>query len=191
MKLNSGAKTVLAVTLILVVLALTAFQLHYQGRPWICSCGTLLFWSGDAWGSETSQHLFDPYTFTHILHGLGFYALLAWTISKLGARWRFCLAVVLESLWEVVENTNLVIQRYREATAALGYNGDSVINSLGDIIACGVGFWIARQLGFKRSVAVFALVEIALLISIRDSLLLNVVMLIYPSETLKAWQAGH
>jgi hypothetical protein len=97
----------------------------------------------------------------------------------------------MEAVWEVVENTNFVIQRYRETTAALGYNGDSVLNSLGDIVACGVGFWLARQLGFKRSVVVFALVELVLLITIRDSLLLNVVMLIYQSNALKSWQAGH
>lgn len=189
--LNSGVKKTLPIVATAAVLVLTAVQLHYQGRLWFCSCGTFLFWSGDAWGSETSQHLFDPYTFTHILHGLGFYGLLALVAAKLRTVWIFWLTVLLESLWEVIENTNVVIQRYREATAALGYNGDSVINSLGDIIACGVGFWIARQLGFKRSVVVFALVEIALLLTIRDSLLLNVVMLIYPSETLKGWQAGH
>lgn len=191
MKLNPSLKIALPVVLTAVVLIATALQLHYQGRLWKCGCGTMLFWSGDAWGSETSQHLFDPYTFTHILHGLAFYGLLALTVSRLRPIWRFWLAVVIESVWEIIENTNFVIQRYREATAALGYNGDSVINSLGDIAACAVGFWIARQLGFKRSVVVFALVEIVLLIAIRDSLMLNIVMLIYPSDTLKAWQAGH
>ena len=174
-----------------VVLIATALELHYQGRLWKCGCDNLLFWSGDAWGPETSQHLFDPYTFTHILHGLGFYGLLAWSIPKLRTVWRFWLTVLMEAVWEIVENTNFVIQRYRETTAALGYNGDSVINSLGDIGACAVGFWIARQLGFKRSLVVFALVEIVLLITIRDSLLLNVVMLIYQSNALKSWQAGH
>ena len=191
MNLKSGVKKLLPVFVIAAVLVITAIQLHYQGRMWICSCGTMLFWNGDAWGSETSQHLFDPYTLTHVLHGLGFYGLLWLTISKLRTVWRFLLAVVMESAWEVIENTNLVIQRYREATAALGYNGDSVINSLGDIVACAVGFWIARQLGLVRSVILFALVEISLLVTIRDSLLLNIVMLIYPSEALKGWQAGH
>lgn len=157
----------------------------------MCTCGTFLFWNGDAWGSETSQHLFDPYTFTHLLHGLGFYGLIVLAVPRLRIVWRFWLAVLIESVWEVIENTNFVIQRYREATAALGYNGDSVINSLGDIVACACGVWIARQLGWKRSVVVFALVEIVLLVSIRDSLLLNIVMLIYPSETLRTWQAGH
>jgi hypothetical protein len=191
MNLRAGVKKVLPVLATAVVLFLTAVQLHNQGRVWFCTCGTFLFWNGDAWGSETSQHLFDPYTFTHVLHGLGFYALLWLTMAKLRTVWRFWLAVLIESIWEVIENTNLVIQRYREATAALGYNGDSVINSLGDIVACGVGFWIARQLGLKRSLVVFALVEISLLLTIRDSLLLNIVMLIYPSESLKGWQAGH
>jgi len=191
MNVKSVIKQALPVVATAAVLVATAIQLNYQGRPWKCGCGHLLFWSGDAWGSETSQHLFDPYAFTHILHGLGFYGLLAWTIPKLRVVWRFWLTVVMEAVWEIVENTNFVIQRYREATAALGYNGDSVINSLGDIVACGAGFWIARQLGFKRSVVVFALVEVVLLITIRDSLLLNVLMLIYQSPALKSWQAGH
>jgi hypothetical protein len=191
MKPKLLVKHALPVIATAAVLIATAIELHYQGRLWKCGCGHLLFWSGDAWGPETSQHFFDPYTFTHILHGLGFYGLLAWSIRTLRTVWRFSLTVLMEAVWEVVENTNFVIQRYRETTAALGYNGDSVINSLGDIVACGVGFWLARQLGFKRSVVVFALVELVLLITIRDSLLLNVVMLIYQSNALKSWQAGH
>jgi hypothetical protein len=98
--------------------------------------------------------------------------------------------MLIESLWEVIENTNFVIQRYREATAALGYEGDSVVNSIGDIVACGLGFWIARKLGFRLSLVVFVLIEVALLLTIRDSLLLNIIMLIYPMESLKIWQAG-
>jgi uncharacterized protein DUF2585 len=191
MRLSPTVKKALPILATVVVILITAVELHFQGRVWKCDCGNILFWSGDAWGPETSQHLFDPYTFTHILHGLGFCGLLAWSAAKLRTAWRFWLAILIESVWEIIENTNFVIQRYREATAALGYNGDSVINSLGDIVACGVGFWIARQLGFKRSVVVFALVELVLLITIRDSLLLNIVMLIYNSEGIKAWQAGH
>ncbi|MGH9880360.1 MAG: DUF2585 family protein [Pyrinomonadaceae bacterium] len=175
----------------LLVLAATAWQLHHQGRLWWCSCGRFLFWSSDAWSSETSQQFLDPYSFTHILHGMAFYGLLALTVRRLPLRWRFWLAIVIESLWEVIENTNLVIQRYRETTAALGYQGDSVVNSLGDILACGLGFWLARMLGFRRSVILFVLIESMLLLVIRDSLILNIVMLIYPIDALKAWQAGH
>ena len=176
---------------ILIVLAATAYQLRSQGRLWRCSCGRLLLWSGDAWSSDTSQHLLDPYSFTHMLHGFVFCGLLAWCASRLLPVWRLSLAVSAESLWEVIENSDSVIRRYREATAALGYQGDTVVNSLGDILTCGLGFMLARGLGFCCSLALFLMVEIVLLIWIRDSLILNVLMLIYPVDSIKAWQTGH
>ncbi|HYH85166.1 MAG TPA: DUF2585 family protein [Pyrinomonadaceae bacterium] len=176
---------------VFAVLLATAFQLRWQGRLWICSCGRLLPWLGDAWSSETSQQLFDPYSFTHVLHGFVFCGLLAWALPRLQWTWRLSLAATAEAAWEVIENTELVIQRYRETTAALGYNGDTIVNSLGDIIACALGFLLARRLGLVRTILVFALTEVVLLFWIRDSLLLNILMLIYPSDKLRAWQAGH
>jgi hypothetical protein len=176
---------------VLAVLLATALELRFQGRLWICSCGRVLPWLGDAWSSETSQQLFDPYSFTHVLHGFVFCGLLAWGLPRVSLTWRLCLAVAAEAAWEVIENTNFVINRYRETTAALGYNGDTIINSLGDIVACAAGFLLARKIGLLRTIIVFAATEAVLLFWIRDSLLLNVLMLIYPSETLKAWQAGH
>src|SRR2546423_2962293 len=176
---------------VVAVLATTVPELHRQGRLWICSCGHFALWVGDAWGRDTSQQLFDPYTFTHILHGLIFCGLLAWILPRVPWSWRFSLAVACEALWELIENTNLVIERYREATAALGYTGDTVVNSLGDIAACALGFVLARRLGLLRSVVLFAATELVLLIWIRDSLLLNILLLIYPSQKLRAWQAGH
>jgi len=174
------------------VAAVAAFVLRAQGRLWLCDCGRVRAWVGDAWSAETSQQLFDPYTLTHVLHGLGFCGLLALLLPRVGWRWRFVLAVAAESLWEVVENTEFVIRRYREATAALGYTGDTVVNSLGDITACAVGFLVARRLGWLRSVLLFAAVEIFLLFWIRDGLVLNIILLLYPSEKLRAWQqAGH
>ena len=174
------------------VAAAAAFALRAQGRMWLCDCGRLRAWVGDAWSAETSQQLFDPYTFTHVLHGLAFCGLLALLLPRVGWRWRFVLAVSAEALWEVVENTDFVICRYREATAALGYTGDTVVNSLGDIAACAVGFLVARRLGWRRSVLLFAATEIFLLFWIRDSLVLNIILLLYPSEKLRAWQqAGH
>lgn len=104
--------------------------------------------------------------------------------------WQFTLATLVEALWEVFENTQFTIQRYREATAALGYYGDSVANSLGDVATCGIGFLIAQKLGFRRSFVAFAVTELVLLIWIRDSLLLEILMLIYPIDWLKAWQIG-
>jgi hypothetical protein len=173
------------------VVAAAAFELRRQGRLWVCDCGRVAAWVSDAWGSETSQQLFDPYTFTHVLHGFIFAGLLALLLPRAGWRVRLLLAVAAEAVWEVVENTDFVINRYREATAALGYNGDTVLNSLGDIAACAAGFLLARKLGATRAALVFILTEAALLFWIHDSLLLNIILLVYPSQTLRAWQAGH
>ena len=175
---------------IAIILVAVAFQLHYQGRLWLCSCGRFLLWVGDAWSSDTSQHLLDPYSFTHVLHGFVFYWLMLWFAPRLSRVWQLWLAVAAEAVWEVVENSEFIIQRYREGTAALGYSGDTVVNSLGDIVMCGFGFVLARYLGFGRSLTLFVAVEVVLLFWIRDSLLLNVVMVIYPIEWIKQWQAG-
>lgn len=176
---------------VVAVLTVAAFVLRWQGRMWLCSCGHFRPWLGDAWGAETSQQLFDPYSFTHMLHGFAFAGLLALLLPRAGWRWRLALAVAAEAAWEVFENTEFVINRYRETTAALGYNGDTVVNSLGDIIACTLGVLLARRLGLLKTLLVFALTEVVLLFWIRDSLLLNILLLIYPSEKLRAWQAGH
>lgn len=174
-----------------LIAAAAAFQLHRQGRQWACDCGwRALLWTGDAWSRETSQHLLDPYSLTHVLHGFAFCGLLALVAPWWPTGWRFCLAILLESFWEMVENTNFVIDRYREATAAFGYFGDTVVNSLGDIIACAIGFAAARRLGWRRTLFAFALIELALLIWIRDSLLLNVLMLLHPSDAIRSWQQG-
>ena len=173
------------------VVAASAAVLRLEGRRWLCSCGRLQPWVGDAWSADTSQHLFDPYSLTHVLHGFAFAGLLALLLPRAGGRPRLILAVAAEALWEVVENTDYVINRYREATAALGYTGDTVVNSLGDIAACALGFLLARRLGALRTLLLFVAVEVALLLWIRDSLLLNIILLLYPSERLRAWQAGH
>jgi hypothetical protein len=176
---------------IAAVLAATALLLHSQGRSWLCSCGYVLLWTGNAWSADTSQHFADPYSFTHMLHGFMFCWVLWWIVPKWPLRWRLCLAISAEALWEVIENSAYVIERYRAATAALGYQGDTVINSTGDIIFCGIGFLLAERLGFRRSLALFLLTEAVLLVLIRDSLLLNILMLIYPLDSIKAWQTGH
>lgn len=175
---------------ILAVLVFAAIELHLQGRLWICACGKVYLWAGDIWSSDNSQHLFDPYSFTHILHGFVFLWLVVWSLPRLAPAWQLTLAVTVEALWEVIENSEFIIQRYREATLALGYNGDTVINSLSDIVLCGLGFMLARQLGFRRSLALFVVTELILLFWIKDSLILNVIMLIYPIEGIKAWQVG-
>jgi hypothetical protein len=174
----------------LAVLAVAAVLLRWQGRLWACACGRLLVWTGEAWGADTSQHLFDPYSFTHVLHGVVFCGLLAWGLPRVSWAWRMWLAVAAEAAWEVIENTEFVINRYREATAALGYTGDTVVNSLGDVAACALGFLAAQRLGLARSALLFVLIEVALLVTIRDSLLLNVVMLVYPLDGIREWQTG-
>ncbi len=175
---------------LLVILAATVAQLRYQGRLWTCACGSLWPWAGNVKSAHNSQHLADPYSFTHLLHGLVFCGLLAWTFPRLPLVWRFVSALAIESAWEVIENTEFVIQRYREATLALGYQGDTILNSMGDILFCSVGFVLARYLGFRRSVVLFFVIDVTLLIVIRDSLVLNIVMLIWPVDVIKAWQMG-
>jgi len=130
----------------------------------------------------------DPYSFTHILHGFLFFWLIAWLAPRLESHWQLTLAITAEALWEVFENTNFIIDRYRSATAALGYNGDTVINSFGDILCCVVGFIIAQRLGLRRSLIVFAALELVLIVWIRDSLLLEILMLVFPVDAIKALQ---
>jgi hypothetical protein len=190
--LRSGMKRGLPWFAILVVLLGTALILRSQGRLWWCSCDYLLVWSGDPWSSDNSQHLLDPYSFTHLLHGFLLCGLLALLIPRLSIVWRLWLAVTIEAVWEVVENSEFVIRRYREETAALGYHGDTIVNSLGDILVCGLGFVVAQRLGFRRAFVVFLVTEVTLAILIRDNLTLNIVMLIHPIEAIKEWQAaGH
>jgi hypothetical protein len=171
--------------------AAAALQLRAQGRLWMCACGRALAWTRDAWSADNSQHLSDPYSFTHVLHGFIFCGLIVWALRRVAWQWQLALAVAVEALWEVVENSAFVINRYREATLALGYTGDTVLNSTGDIFACALGFLLARRLGLRLTVLAFALTELVLLIWIRDSLLLNVLMLFYPIDAIKAWQMNH
>ena len=172
-------------------MAITVYELHRQGRLWICSCGTVGLWQSNAWSSETSQQLLDPYSFTHLLHGFIFCGLLAWIVPRLSVPWRLWLALTFEALWEIVENTNYTIERYRGVTAAIGYQGDTIVNSLGDILCFGLGFILARRLGLRRSLVVFAITEVVLIIWIKDSLLLNVIMLLYPLQIIRTWQLGY
>jgi hypothetical protein len=147
-----------------------------------------LLWSGDTCSSNNSQHFLDPYSFTHVLHGILYFWLIALLLPRLRSTWQLWLAVTIASLWELFENSDFIIQRYREETAALGYQGDTVVNSLGDILCCVLGFMIARRLGLRRSVLAFVATEIVLLLWIRDSLLLEILMLVHPIGALKAWQ---
>ena len=162
--------------------------LRVEGRSFICTCGQFAIWIGDSCSSNTSQQLLDPYSFTHILHGFLFFWLIALLFKRMPGAWQIWLALLLESAWEVFENTSFVINKYRTETAALGYTGDTVVNSLGDLACALVGFLVARQLGWPRSVIVFVAVEVILVLWIHDSLLLQILMLVRPVEAIKLWQ---
>lgn len=168
------------------ILVATAAWLSFQGQPWWCACGGWNLSSWQVWSSHNSQHLVDPYSFSHVLHGLLFYALF----SRLGARptVRLVFALSLEAGWEVLENSEFIIRRYREATMSLDYFGDSVVNTLGDILFCALGYSIAARVPVRASVALFVTTELAMLATIRDGLLLNVLMLVWPLEAVKQWQ---
>ena len=167
-----------------------AIILYLMGQPLWCKCGGLSPWSWDIWSSHNSQHLVDPYFFTHVLHGVVLCGLLYWLPRSVSESSRFLTAVVLEAGWEILENSPAIIERYRAATISKDYFGDSIMNSAGDLIACIVGYLLARRLGFRNSIVFFLLTELILLLTIRDSLLLNVLMLVWPVEAIKWWQMG-
>ena len=172
-----------------VVLAAFAILLA-MGRAPICTCGTVKLWVGARDSAETSQMLADWYSASHIVHGLLFYAALWLVLRRWPVEWRLVLALAIEAAGEVVENTPLIIDRYREATAALGYNGDSILNSLSDVAMMGIGFLAARKLPLWGAITLVLGLELVPLIAIRDNLTLNIVMLLAPSETIAAWQGG-
>ncbi|MEO8455330.1 MAG: DUF2585 family protein [Sphingomicrobium sp.] len=172
-----------------VILAAAAAILLAMGRNPVCTCGTVDLWVGARDSPKTSQMLIDWYSLSHIVHGLLFYAGLWLVARRAPAGWRFLIALFIESAWEVIENTPFVIDRYRETTAALGYTGDSVINSLSDILMMCVGFFLARRLPVRASVVLLIVLELIPLFVIRDNLLLNVWTLLAPNPAVQAWQA--
>jgi hypothetical protein len=171
-----------------VVLLLMIVLLRAQGRLFLCACGQFEIWTSDTCSANNSQQLIDPYSLTHVLHGFLFFYLVALFFKRLTRNRQLVLAIALEAAWEVFENSSFVIDRYRTATAALGYQGDTVVNSIGDLLCAIVGFLIARKVGVLQSLILFVLFELILLLWIRDSLLLQVLMLVRPIEALKSWQ---
>lgn len=174
------------------VIAVAAAVLLAMGRVPICKCGYVKLWHGVVASSENSQHISDWYTFSHVIHGLAFYGLFwlaghrrGWSVGV-----RLVLAAILESGWEILENTPLVINRYREQTIALDYYGDSVLNSIADICAMTVGFIAAWRLPIVVVVALTILMEAGVAWWIRDNLTLNILQLLYPTDAVLRWQRG-
>jgi len=172
------------------IAGLLALVLLAMGRePW-CTCGRIALWHGVVDSAENSQHLFDWYSFTHLAHGFGLYALVTRLAPGASPGVRFLLAMAGEAAWEAIENTPFVIERYRAVTLARGYYGDSVVNALGDLATAALGFAFAARAPAALTVAAFVALEVFLAWAIRDNLTLNVVMLVFPIEAIEAWQQG-
>jgi Protein of unknown function (DUF2585) len=177
-----------------LIAAYGVFILFAMGRPPICECGVVRLWTGSVNSPENSQQIADWYTLSHIIHGMIFYAgaHLLWRkwrwFDGAPTRWAFPIAVALEASWELLENSPLIIDRYRSVTANFGYAGDSIINSAFDIVWMSLGFWIAAKLPWKATLAIAIAFELIALAVIRDNLTLNVVMLVWPVDAIRVWQ---
>jgi hypothetical protein len=174
----------------LALIALQALVLHTLGRVPICSCGSIKLWQSTVNSSENSQHIFDWYTPSHVIHGVLFYVVLWLVFPKAPVMLRLVAAIGLEVAWEIVENTPTIIERYRAGTISLSYYGDSIVNSVADTLAMIAGFALAARLPVAASVVLVIVFEAFTAYWIRDNLTLNVVMLLYPLDAIRDWQAA-
>ncbi|MBI2056552.1 MAG: DUF2585 family protein [Candidatus Sungbacteria bacterium] len=174
------------------IIALFGLALFFMGQVLICKCGYIKLWHGVVFSSENSQHLSDWYTFSHIIHGFIFY----WIFWRAGKKYnwplglRFLLALLIEVGWELFENTDFIINRYREVTISLDYYGDSIVNSVFDVLMMVLGFFMAWRFPVWLIAVAAILMELIVGWYIRDNLILNIIMLVYPFDFILKWQSG-
>ena len=186
--LRSGPR--FTVGILLTIGMVMAVTLAFMGRVLWCEAGDWTPWSFDVWSQHNSQHLLDPYSLSHFQHGIALFLFLAWIPQRrLPLDWRIIVVAVVEAIWEVSENTPWIISRYREATVSLDYYGDSIANSVSDYGMCLAGAVLARKASWQISVSIFVTFELICVIWIRDSLLLNILMLVWPVDAVRQWQA--
>jgi len=174
----------------MAIVAMAAATELFLGRSFFGPDGRMGLWEGDIWSNENSQRLADPYSFSHIIHGMLFYGILYLAAHRLPVRYRFLMALALETGWEILENSPLIINRYREATISLGYVGDSVFNSMSDALMMSLGFLLAWRLRPWTTIVAIVIMEVGCALWVRDNLTLNIIMLVHPVDAIKAWQAA-
>lgn len=178
------------ISIITLLLLLQIVVLYIFGQLFICECGFVKIWEGVVLSVGNSQHIFDWYTFSHIIHGLIFYSILKLLFPRTSLFYRLVIALGLEISWELLENTPWVIHHYREQALAVGYNGDSILNSLSDSFAMLFGFWIAYRIPVFMTLFLILLIELGVGYMIRDGLFLNILSLLYPFQCIADWQSG-
>jgi hypothetical protein len=185
------------VFIFLGIVAIQIFTLYAMGREPICNCGFIKFWEGDVMSSSNSQQIADWYTFSHIIHGFIFYGFFIWVSRKFFQKTGglplgliFIGAVLLETGWEIIENSTWIIDYYRNNTVSLGYIGDSILNSVFDVVWMSAGFFLVRKIPVWATISLIIVFELMTGYFVRDGLALNILMFIYPSEAIKAWQTA-